>query len=149
MLGSAFDEQRLQRCKEIPRRITDAILSRSILAEFRAQFDEDLCGARHFAVARLQPLKLSQKTVPRQRRQPLQEFLNPIGQRHCNVICREEPVSAIGRSRTGIAVRIESTKACRRKLSLKLRDKPTAVKPPQKWKPVLRTNEFVCPEIAL
>jgi len=82
MLRSAIDEQRLQRRKKMPRRIVDAILCRSILAEFRAQLGDYFSATGQGIFARLQPLEFSQKTAPHEWRQPLQKLLNLIGQHH-------------------------------------------------------------------
>ncbi len=105
MLGRAVDEQRLQRCKKIPRGIADAILGRPITAEFRAQSGQDIHGAGYFAAADFQPLELDQKVAARQRRQPLQILLNPIGGLyHCK---RNFPQfdSVIGLPRAGVTAR--------------------------------------------
>ena len=82
VLGSAVNEYRLQRREKIPRGTVAATLSRSVLAEFRAQLDQDLRGAGHFAAADFQPLKLGQEAAARQRRQSPQIILDPIGLHH-------------------------------------------------------------------
>src|SRR4051812_45410903 len=89
MLGSAVDEERLQRCKKGPRRIVDAILRRSILPEFSSQRGEYFRGTGQLAFAHLQPFEFSQKTAPRQWRQALQKLLNPISQHHRKPVFRD------------------------------------------------------------
>jgi hypothetical protein len=82
VFGSAVNEQRLQRREKISRGIIAAILSRPVLAEFRAQLAQDLRGTGHFVAAAFQPLKLGQEAAARQRRQSLQVILDPIGLHH-------------------------------------------------------------------
>src|SRR5258708_15756835 len=83
MLGSAVNQQRLQRREKIPRRIAKASLGRAILAEFSAQPGEEFGGAGYLRAAALQPLEFSQKVAARQRRQPLQIILYRIPPHHC------------------------------------------------------------------
>jgi hypothetical protein len=54
-------------------------LSRPILAEFRAQFVQYLCATGYLAAAAFQPLQFHQRIAARQRCQPLQKFLDPVG----------------------------------------------------------------------
>src|SRR5204863_6059563 len=88
MLGSTLDQQRLQRRKKVLRGIIDAVLRRSILAEFRAQRGQEIGGTGEIAAA-FQPFEFSQKIAPRERCQSLQKFVNSIRRHSCNLVFRD------------------------------------------------------------
>src|SRR5207248_3732341 len=89
MLGSTLDQQRLQRREKVLRGIIDAMLRRSILAEFRAQRGQEIGGTGEIAITAFQPLEFSQKIAPRERCQSLQKLVNSIGRHRCNLVFRD------------------------------------------------------------
>src|SRR6516162_744956 len=69
MLRGAVDNQPFKRREKVALRIGQAILIRSVLAEFRAQLCLNVGGAGYLDAAQLQPLELGEQVIPRRRRQ--------------------------------------------------------------------------------